>query len=149
MGAGAHERKAHWEDVYRRRAPTEVSWYQASPAKSYALVLATGVDRAAPIIDVGGGRRCSSTLLDAGFSALTVLDISRTALEQVRERLGPGAASVAIVEGDVLAFHPARRFAVWHDRGDGFVLRESSEAMHRTPSGGRQHLLFCRFQAEM
>lgn len=110
-------RKSHWERVYSTRRPVEVSWYQPVPAKSLALLRATGVPLTAPILDVGGG---ASTfvdhLLDAGYQDLSVLDIASAALRQARARLGPLAARVTWLEADVTAFRPSRAYAVWHDR---------------------------------
>lgn len=109
--------KTHWETVYQTKKPNEVSWYQDNPAKSCELILATGVSRQAPIIDVGGGAsHLVEVLLESGFSDLTVLDISSRALQRLRERLGPRASLVTLVEADVTEFQPRRHFAVWHDR---------------------------------
>ncbi len=36
----AEERKAHWEHVYRSKAPAEVSWFQEHPEKSLQLITA-------------------------------------------------------------------------------------------------------------
>ena len=109
--------KPHWEQVYQTKKHNEVSWYQDNPTKSYELIVATGVGRKAPIIDVGGGTsHLIEVLLESGFSDLTVLDISGSALQRLRERLGPRASLVTLIEADVTEFQPQRRFAVWHDR---------------------------------
>ena len=93
--------KEHWETVYGSRAPTELSWYQPKPTQSLALLEQLGVASSA-IIDVGGG---ASTLVDAlldrGAGNITVLDISRAALDLTRARLGARAASVEWIEGDI------------------------------------------------
>lgn len=34
------DRSEHWNDVYEKRAPTEVSWFQPEAATSLALVAA-------------------------------------------------------------------------------------------------------------
>ena len=47
--------KDHWERIYRTRAPTEVSWYQPEARISLGLIRHWSPDRAAPIIDIGGG----------------------------------------------------------------------------------------------
>jgi len=47
--------RPHWDEVYRTRAFTEVSWYQANPARSIALIEAAAPDHADPIIDIGCG----------------------------------------------------------------------------------------------
>ena len=110
--------KSHWEGVYRAKAPTEVSWYQPEARLSLNLIRRVVPDLDAPVVDVGGG---ASTLvdglLDAGYQAVTVLDLAPTALVLARERLGPAAARVTWIESDVLtAALPPGGYAVWHDR---------------------------------
>lgn len=120
--------KAHWEAMYRQRAPTEVSWYQAHPELSLALIEATGVGRDAAIIDVGAGASLLiDKLLEAGFTRLTALDISATALQRATERLGERARLVTWVEGDVTAMPPLGPFDVWHDRAVFHFLIESDQ----------------------
>jgi trans-aconitate methyltransferase len=110
-------RKDHWNTVYSTKAPDDVSWFQSRPEVSLQLIERTGVTKHEPLIDVGGG---ASTLVDylleAGHTALTVLDISGVALEQARHRLGSRASRVQWIEADVTAFIPPRSFALWHDR---------------------------------
>lgn len=110
--------KTHWSQIYRTKAPTQVSWYQERPDLSLEYIRHTGVDKTAQIIDVGGG---ASTLVDhllkAGYQNLTVLDISAEALQVVRQRLGPRADRVTLIEADVTqAELPAQFYDVWHDR---------------------------------
>jgi SAM-dependent methyltransferase len=110
--------KDHWEGVYRAKAPTEVSWYQPEARLSLELIRRVAPDLDAPVVDVGGG---ASTLVDglveAGYQAVTVLDLAPTALSLARQRLGALAARVTWIESDVLTVAlPPREFAVWHDR---------------------------------
>lgn len=112
------EPREHWESVYRHKAATDVSWYQAEPSLSLALIrrVAPGLD--APIIDVGGG---ASTLvdglIDAGYTAVTVLDIAPAALAVAQERLGDRRARVRWVAEDLLtAVFAPNAYSVWHDR---------------------------------
>jgi SAM-dependent methyltransferase len=110
--------KGHWERVYRAKAPTEVSWYQREARLSLDLIRRVTPDLDAPIVDVGGG---ASTLVDglvdAGYWAVTVLDLAPTALVMAQQRLGPAAARVTWIESDVLtATLPPGGYAVWHDR---------------------------------
>ena len=82
--------KDHWETVYTEKGPQEVGWTQTSPEPSFTLIKASGIPKDAPIIDVGGGDSLLvDYLLEAGYTDLTVLDISGKALERARERLGP------------------------------------------------------------
>lgn len=112
-----NSRQAHWDKIYGSKSVTDVSWYEAHPAKSLELIRATGVRPTDPIIDVGGGASLLvDELLDAGYRDLTVLDISPEVLQKLRERLGARAASVTFIQQDVTVFQPARRYALWHDR---------------------------------
>lgn len=103
--------------MYRTRTPTDVSWYQPVPTRSLDLIRATGVARSAAILDVGGG---ASTLVDhliaAGYTDVTVLDISPSALDHARARLGERASRAKWIVSDVTEFRPARRYELWHDR---------------------------------
>lgn len=112
------DNKQHWESVYGAKAADAVSWYAPHLSRSLAYIRKAAPDRAARIIDVGGGE---STLVDdllaEGWRALTVLDISERALEVTRRRLGPRGASVHWRSENLLdASLPAGRFDVWHDR---------------------------------
>jgi hypothetical protein len=109
--------QAHWDSVYQRKRPTEVSWYEPSPATSIAFIRACKLRSTDPIIDVGGGASLLvDELLRQGYTDLTVLEISGTALQTVRSRLGEHSTGVQLVQADVLRFEPTRRYALWHDR---------------------------------
>jgi trans-aconitate methyltransferase len=111
------DRQERWDQAYRAKGPHGVSWFQERPDVSLALISQCGIDKAAGLIDVGGG---ASTLADhllaAGFEHLAVLDVSSLALDEARARLGERAAQVEWIEQDVTTFRPARRFRLWHDR---------------------------------
>lgn len=110
--------RQHWEGVYQRKRPTEVSWYRPHLDLSLELIAQVAPNRDANVLDVGGGE---STLVDdllvRGYRNVTVLDVSATALEVTRARLGTSAAKVAWQVGDVLrGALPRHTFDVWHDR---------------------------------
>lgn len=122
-------RAEHWEAVYRTKGPDQVSWFQAEARLSRQLIQRLSPDRSGAIIDIGGG---ASTLvdglLDAGYGALTVLDLSPTALQRARERIGARAARVAWQVADVLdAALPHQGFDVWHDRAVFHFLTADAE----------------------
>jgi len=121
--------KAHWESVYRSRRAEHVSWFQQEPTVSRDLIVKAAPDRAARIIDVGGG---ASTLVDvlrvAGYSNITVMDLSATALAIARTRLGVEAGSVTWIVADVLeADLPEAGFDLWHDRAVFHFLTDPAE----------------------
>lgn len=110
-------RRNHWNGVYRKKHYTDVSWYQAVPDTSLEYILATGISRDDPIIDIGGGASLLvDCLIDHAFTDVSVLDVSAGALEQAKARLGERATRVHWIESDVADFEPDRTFAVWHDR---------------------------------
>ena len=110
--------KAHWDAVYTSKSPNELSWYQSRPTRSLELLEQLGAAPASAIIDVGGG---ASTLVDVllerGAKNVSVLDISRAALEHAQSRLGARAASVTWIEADITRTElPERAYDIWHDR---------------------------------
>lgn len=106
----------HWDRVYRTKAATEVSWYQADPVTSTRLLLGVA-PRPASVIDIGAGESLLvDALLDAGFADLTVLDVSEVSLAVVRDRLADRGQQVACVMADVVTWAPDRQWDAWHDR---------------------------------
>jgi len=106
----------HWNDVYTTRAEDAVSWFEESPARSLAMIAQTGVAKGDPVIDIGGGlSRLADALLADGYADVSVLDISRAAIDRLVARNGADARLTGIVS-DITTFAPARRYALWHDR---------------------------------
>jgi len=111
------DRKSHWEGVYAKKTPVEVSWYQLEPAVSLELIVSTGIGHAGKVIDVGGGASVLvDKLLGQGFQDLTVLDVSSKALEYAKERLGSRAEAVKWMEADATEFESPEKYDLWHDR---------------------------------
>jgi hypothetical protein len=111
------ERQRHWEQVYATKASDAVSWFQAEPAPSLAMIEAAGVPPDAPLIDVGGGcSRLADRLIERGFTDVTVLDVSQNALAATRARLG-GRQQPTFVLADITEWQPPRHaYRLWHDR---------------------------------
>src|ERR1700687_6164850 len=110
--------EAHWERVYRTKAPSEVSWFRPHLETSLSLIERVAGDHSASIIDVGGGE---STLVDdligRGYRNVTVMDISRTAIEHTKYRLDSAAEQVTWLVADITtADLPTHTYDVWHDR---------------------------------
>jgi len=121
--------KAHWEHVYQTKRVDEVSWFQRQATVSLELIRRAAPEPTARIIDVGGG---ASTLVDgllnAGYSNVTVLDISAKALGEARTRLDEAASRVHWMEADVLtAALPESQFDLWHDRAVFHFLTQQND----------------------
>ena len=110
--------KSHWEKIYGTKAPDAVSWYRPHLEISLELIQRAAPQRSASIIDVGGGE---STLVDdlvaQGYQNITVLDVSETAIEATRKRLGATSAQVHWLVADITGaqLEPGA-YDVWHDR---------------------------------
>lgn len=122
------DRKSHWDKVYRTKGLKEVSWYQKNPETSLKLIRESGFDKDAKIIDVGGGNSLlTDYLLKEGYTNITVLDISETAINNVKERLGDDAGKVKWIVSDIADFYPNEQFEIWHDRAAFHFLTETDE----------------------
>lgn len=116
----------HWNRVYQTKLPTEVSWYREHLDTSLALIRSAGGRR---VIDVGGGE---STLVDDLLAdadvEVTVLDLAETALEVAQRRIGPAAARVRWIAGDVTSVElPPAGYDVWHDRAVFHFLTDPAQ----------------------
>jgi hypothetical protein len=75
-------RAAHWDAAYASRGSDGVSWHQPVPTVSLGLVEALGIAPNAAVLDAGGGGSLlAGELVARGFTDLTVLDVSATALD--------------------------------------------------------------------
>jgi uncharacterized SAM-dependent methyltransferase len=122
------DRIAHWQGVYATKAENEVSWFQENPAISIEMIERTTAARDAVIIDIGGGAsRLVDALLNDGYRAISVLDLSATALELAKRRIGPASAQVEWIVADVTTWKPARQYEVWHDRAAFHFLNDPDD----------------------
>ena len=120
--------QSHWENVYRTKGERDVSWFEESPAISLDLIHAAGIKADASIIDIGGGAsRLVDVLLDEGFEAITVLDLSNEALAQSKATLGARSAKVRWVVADVTTWEPSQSYDMWHDRATFHFLTDAND----------------------
>ena len=132
--SSSDDRADRWDAAYEQRGVDGVSWYQSVPAVSLKLIEQLGVPPEAAVIDVGGGASLlADNLVRRGFSDVTVLDISGSALDASRQRTSTGA-SITFMQADLLAWRPSRRYDLWHDRAvyHFLVVDEDREAYART-----------------
>jgi len=119
----------HWESIYTNKPPQQWSWFREHLESSLSWIERTLPERTAPILDVGAG---ASTLVDdllaRGYRDITVLDISRAALDLSRQRLGGASSAVQWICADILqAPLPTQRYALWHDRALFHFLTQASQ----------------------
>jgi len=121
--------KDHWEKVYQTKQPDAVSWFQEHATRSLELIRSVGTSLNANVIDVGGG---ASTLVDDlirnGFKNVSVLDLSASALEVARKRLGAEGDKVTWIAGDIRTVNlPDHAYDIWHDRAVFHFLTDPAD----------------------
>lgn len=122
------DRKKHWENIYQTKELTEVSWFQPTPETSLNLIEKLSLKKNAKIIDVGGGDSfLVDNLLDLGYQDITVLDISDSAIERAKKRLGERAKLVKWIVSDITHFIPSEKYDCWHDRAAFHFLTDEDE----------------------
>ena len=121
-------KKEHWETVFTTKAENEVSWYQNEPKTSIQLIQACKVAKDTKIIDIGGGDSFFvDHLLDLGFENISVLDISQSAIDRAKERLGVKAEKVNWLVVDIVDFQALEQYDFWHDRAAFHFLTSENE----------------------
>ncbi len=121
--------QTHWEKIYTEKAPDAVSWYRPHLETSLALIERAAAGCSASVIDVGGGE---STLVDdliaRGYENITVLDISQTAIDANRKRLGKASERIHWLVADItkVELQPCT-YDVWHDRAVFHFLTATSD----------------------
>lgn len=122
------DRTKHWENIYQTKELNEVSWFQPTPETSLNLINKTAISKDAKIIDVGGGDSfLVDNLLDLGYQDITVLDISNSAIERAKKRLGKRSKLVKWIVSDVTKFKPSQKYDCWHDRAAFHFLTDEKE----------------------
>lgn len=118
--------REHWDKVYASKRSDHVSWFRPHLDRSLAFLEAAKIGRTESVIDVGGGASTFvDDLLDRGHTNVTVLDLSRIALDAARSRLGERASRVQWICADVTDIRlAAEAYDFWHDRAVFHFLRE-------------------------
>jgi SAM-dependent methyltransferase len=119
----------HWENIYGKKAADAVSWYRPHLETSLELIERAAPDYSASIIDIGGGE---STLVDdllaRRYQDISVLDISQTAVEVNKKRLGSASKHIHWLVADITkAKLESSAYDVWHDRAVFHFLTASED----------------------
>ncbi|MCF8429019.1 MAG: class I SAM-dependent methyltransferase [Bacteroidia bacterium] len=125
------DRKKHWENIYKTKELKDVSWFEPNPETSLGFFKQFNVPKSAKIIDIGGGDSLLvDHLLALGYIDITVLDISESALERAKTRLGNDALKVKWIVADAATFKPTECYDFWHDRAAFHFLTHENEIIN-------------------
>lgn len=122
------DRKAYWDKVYKTKQPDEVSWYEPRPITSLEFIKQLDLPKSASIFDNGGGdSHLADSLLQLGYSDISVLDVSEEALAKTKKRLGKDASKIKWIVADEAYCNPGEKYDLWHDRAAFHFLTEENE----------------------
>lgn len=119
----------HWETVYHTKNSAQVSWYAPHLETSLQLIKHLAPNTQASILDVGSGASTlPDDLLAAGYTNLSMLDISEHALVIAQTRLAEHAAQVQWLVANVLEIpFASQTYDLWHDRAVFHFLTEKQQ----------------------
>ncbi|MGR3809635.1 class I SAM-dependent methyltransferase [Jiulongibacter sp. NS-SX5] len=112
--------KDHWNKSYETKALEQLGWYEENPTPSLQLIEKTGLKSNARIFNAGAG---ATTLVDEllkkGFQNIIINDLSSTAIELLKNRLGEKASNLHWIEDDLTnarELQKIKEIDLWHDR---------------------------------
>jgi len=124
----------HWDQIYTSQSTNKVGWYKPHLITPLSWIEDLNLESNEPIIDVGGG---ASTLVDdlleRGHKDLTVLDLSKSAIQLTQDRLGNAFSEVTWLQGDVTEIElPFQHYRLWHDRAVfHFLIEPESQQKYK------------------
>lgn len=122
------DRKKHWENIYQSKEQKDFSWYQSVPITSIDFLKKSDIAKTASIIDIGGGDSLFvDYLLDSGYQDITVLDISKIAIDKAKHRLKDKSSKVKWILADVVKLKPTKKYDFRHDRATFHFLTQEEE----------------------
>jgi len=122
------EKKMHWDNLYAKKASNETSWFEEIPKISLNFVANLKIPKSAKIIDIGGGDSMFvDHLILKDYENITVLDISKNAIEQAKSRLGEKSKKIKWIIGDITEYEFNKTYDFWHDRAVFHFLTHKDE----------------------
>jgi len=122
---------SHWDTAYDKTPVNQLGWYEESPEPSLRLIESCELSRDASILNVGVG---ASTLIDEllkeGYNNLIANDLSASALDKLKLRLGEKSNDVKWVVDDLTSpkeLHKIPQVDMWHDRAVLHFFNEAKE----------------------
>ncbi len=117
----------HWDNIYQNQKHSQVSWHQTQSTISLDWILKF-TNKNDSIIDVGCGVSIlADNLIDKGYTNLSLLELSNSALSTIKERLKNHAEKVHFHHENVLEFKSNNQFSLWHDRAVFHFLTDEKD----------------------
>jgi len=94
--------QSYWDTIYTVVDYQKNGWYEEIPQKSLDLIQKLNLDKQARIINIGAG---TTTLVDfllkEGYKNISATDISSTALDLLKDRLGDNSKEIEWITDDL------------------------------------------------
>jgi len=124
----------HWNGAYTKKTTDKLGWFEEHSKETIDLIKKAKLNKNAKILNVGvGSSMLIDELLTDGYTNLIANDLSRKALDSLKERLGEDSLKVNFMADDLL--NPKRLQALddvdlWADRAvlHFFLKQEEQEA---------------------
>jgi len=129
------KKKDHWEQVYEKQAVNKLGWFEENPDPSLELIETCRLGRDASMLHVGAG---ATTLVDVllkkGYEKIVANDISASALEKLKARLGSEQAGKVHWMVDDLTkpdhLNSLEPVDLWHDRAVLHFFNDPAEQLN-------------------
>jgi hypothetical protein len=112
--------KSHWNRVYEKKKADTLGWYEDYPAPCLNLIRGCNLDKSARILSVGvGTSKLIDNLIGLGYHNLIASDISLSAMNVLKDRLGRQGDKVTWILDDITNPTELDRIGpvdLWHDR---------------------------------
>jgi len=112
--------KKHWNSAYYKNEVSNLGWYEEDPNASLQLIQQCEFNKDARLLNVGIG---ASTLLDKlvleGYKNIIANDISSTAIQKLKERLGEKEGDIQWIVDDLTkptSLSKIEPVDLWNDR---------------------------------
>lgn len=128
---GNNDLKAHWNNAYENSSIDKLGWFEENPIPSLQLIKKSGIHKNATILNVGAG---ATTLVDElinqDYKNILVNDISPTALEKIKKRLGKQSEHIKWIVDDLtnpIKLNNLEKIDLWHDRAVLHFFNDAKE----------------------
>lgn len=117
----------HWEKIYQTKDHAKLSWSQTQASISLDWIL-DYTNKKDTIIDVGAGVSVLiDNLLDKSYEHLSLLELSSSAIQTVKNRLKNHLERVTFYNENILNFQSDTKFNLWHDRAVFHFLTDAKD----------------------
>lgn len=127
--------KLHWEKAYQKTEVSKLGWFEESPEPSMRLINKCNLKKNASILNVGAGAtNLVDELLKNGYENIIANDLSSTALDKLKTRLGDNESNkIQWIVDDLTKpteLNNLKKIDLWHDRAvlHFFNKKEEREA---------------------